>query len=57
MAGCDESGRILGTFYSTGTEPASLMRLAALGVEVPGELFVPRELNGGVQYAEKGNRS
>jgi len=57
MAGCDESGRILGTFYSTGTEPASLVRLAALGVEVSPELFVPRELSVGVQYAEKGDRS
>jgi pilus assembly protein CpaF len=57
MAGCDESGHGLGTFYATGTEPASLMRLAAFGIEVPGELFVPRELNAGIQFAEKGNRS
>jgi pilus assembly protein CpaF len=54
MAGRDDEGRVQGSFYSTGTEPASLSRLAMLGVEVPRDLFVPRELNVGGHYVMKG---
>ena len=54
MAGCDEGGRVQGSFYSTGTEPASLARLAALGVDVSRELFIPRELSAGGHYVTKG---
>ena len=54
MAGCDDAGRVQGSFYATGTEPSSLARLATLGVEVPQELFVPRELSAGGHYAMKG---
>jgi pilus assembly protein CpaF len=54
MAGCDDAGRVQGSFYATGTEPSSLARLATLGVEVPEELFVPRELSAGGHYAMKG---
>lgn len=56
MAGCDDAGRVQGSFYATGTEPASLARLAMLGVEAPQELFVPRELSAGGHYAMKGER-
>jgi pilus assembly protein CpaF len=54
MAGCDEAGRAQGSFYATGTEPSSLARLAALGVDVSPELFTPRELSAGGHYAMKG---
>lgn len=54
MAGCDEGGRVQGSFYSTGTEPASLARLGALGIDVPRDLFIPRELNAGGHYVTKG---
>ncbi len=54
MAGCDDAGRVQGSFYATGTEPSSWTRLAMLGVEVPQELFVPRELSAGGHYAMKG---
>jgi len=54
MAGCDEGGRVQGSFYSTGTEPASLARLGALGIDVASELFIPRELNAGGHYVTKG---
>ena len=54
MAGCDETGRVQGSFYSTGTEPLSLARLAAVGVELPRDMFLPRELNVAGQYAAKG---
>jgi pilus assembly protein CpaF len=51
MAGFDDEGRSLSTFYATGYEPASLVRLASLGYETPRELFVPRELGAGREYA------
>jgi hypothetical protein len=54
MAGCDEGGRVQGSFYSTGTEPASLARMGALGIDVASELFIPRELNAGGHYVTKG---
>jgi pilus assembly protein CpaF len=54
MAGCDDAGRVQGSFYATGTEPSSLARLATLGVEVPQEMFIPRELSAGGHYAMKG---
>lgn len=54
MAGCDEAGRAQGSFYATGTEPSSLSRLAALGVDVAPELFMPRELNAGIHYVTRG---
>jgi len=54
MAGCDEEGHAQGLFYSTGTEPASLARLATLGIEVPRDLFIPRELTAGGTYVMKG---
>ena len=54
MAGRDDEGRVQGSFYSTGIEPASLSRLAMLGVEVSRDLFMPRELNVGGHYVMKG---
>jgi pilus assembly protein CpaF len=54
MAGCDEEGHAQGLFYSTGTEPASLSRLAAMGVELPRDFFIPRELVAGGNYVMKG---
>jgi hypothetical protein len=54
MTGCDEGGRVQGSFYSTGTEPASLARMGALGIDVASELFIPRELNAGGHYVTKG---
>ncbi|MEX0716294.1 MAG: CpaF family protein [Planctomycetaceae bacterium] len=39
-----EHGRAQGAFYATGHEPLALKRLAAMGFEVPHELFVAREL-------------
>jgi pilus assembly protein CpaF len=44
-SGSAESGRMIGTFYATGYEPASLARLAGRGVELERGTFVPRELN------------
>jgi len=53
IAGFDESGRALGTFYATGYEPVSLARLASNGADVPSDLFVPRELSLGGAYVAR----
>ena len=45
MSGVDQNNRAIGSYYATGYEPVALSRLAALGFEVPRELFVPRELH------------
>ena len=44
MAGYDDNGRAQGAFYATGYEPDCLRRLAAAGIELPTEMFSPREL-------------
>ncbi|WP_166825015.1 CpaF family protein [Thalassoroseus pseudoceratinae] len=44
MAGYDDDGRAQGAFYATGYEPDCLRRLAAAGIELPTEMFSPREL-------------
>jgi pilus assembly protein CpaF len=56
MAGCDDAGHVQGSFYATGTEPSSLGRLLTLGVDVPQDLFLPRELSVDGHYAMKGER-
>jgi pilus assembly protein CpaF len=56
MAGRDDAGRVQGSFYATGTESSSLGRLLTLGVEVPEDLFLPRELSVDGPYAMKGDR-
>jgi pilus assembly protein CpaF len=56
MAGCDDAGHVQGSFYATGTEPSSLGRLLTLGVDVPQDLFLPRELSFDGHYAMKGER-
>jgi pilus assembly protein CpaF len=42
--GVGDDGRVQGSFFATGYEPRSLMRLTATGFDVPRELFQPREL-------------
>ncbi len=37
--GIDESGRVIGSFISTGVEPNFISQFARLGVEIPGNLF------------------
>ncbi len=44
MTGINSQGRVEGAFYATGHQPQVLQKLAAIGLKVPNELFVPQEL-------------
>ncbi|MFG0332807.1 MAG: CpaF family protein [Maioricimonas sp. JB049] len=50
MAGIDDSGKVLGSFYATGYEPQCLRRMAAKGFDMNPRLFDARELKTGVDY-------
>ncbi|QDU41341.1 Putative conjugal transfer protein [Maioricimonas rarisocia] len=50
MAGIDDSGKVLGSFYATGYEPQCLRRMAAKGFDMNPRLFAARELKTGVDY-------
>ena len=42
--GIDENGKTFGHFESTGVRPASMDRLEAAGIRLPGNLFSHRKL-------------
>ncbi len=44
MAGVDDDGKVLGSYYATGYEPQSLRRLATQGHELNTRMFNAREL-------------
>ncbi|WP_437186187.1 CpaF family protein [Planctomicrobium sp. SH668] len=50
MAGLDENGKAIGSFYATGYEPMCLRKMASRGYELNSKLFVPRELKTGMEY-------
>lgn len=45
MSGIDSNNKAVGAFYATGYEPVALSRMAAVGHQVPRDLFIPRELS------------
>ncbi|MBX3441687.1 MAG: CpaF family protein [Planctomyces sp.] len=49
-AGMDADGRLIGSFYATGYEPAALRRMAGRGIEIDPRLFATRELATGGDY-------
>ena len=54
MAGLDDDGRILGSFYATGYEPQCLRRMAASGHDLSPQLFQARELKPASEYSAEG---
>jgi pilus assembly protein CpaF len=46
LMGSDASGKLQGAYYATGYQPLHMQRLAAMGFQVPMNLFTPRELVG-----------
>ncbi|MEW4530392.1 MAG: CpaF family protein [Maioricimonas sp. JB045] len=53
MAGIEDSGKVLGSFYATGYEPQSLRRMAAQGFDMNPRLFTARELKTGGDYTPR----
>jgi len=53
MAGIEETGKVLGSFYATGYEPQSLRRMAAQGFDMNPRLFTARELKTGGDYTPR----
>ncbi|MFV0444591.1 MAG: CpaF family protein [Planctomycetaceae bacterium] len=53
MAGIDQSGKVLGSFYSTGYEPECVRRMAAKGIDLNPRMFSARELKSGGEYTPK----
>ncbi|MCA9024463.1 MAG: CpaF family protein [Planctomycetaceae bacterium] len=50
MAGVDNDGKVLGSYYATGYEPHCLRRLATKGLELNSRLFNARELKTRDEY-------
>ncbi len=51
MAGIDQqTGKVLGSFYSTGYEPQCLRRMASVGIDLNPRLFAAKELKTGGDY-------
>jgi pilus assembly protein CpaF len=50
MAGLDENGKAIGSFYATGYQPECLRRMASRGYELNPRLFTARELETGMEY-------
>ncbi|MCA9112588.1 MAG: CpaF family protein, partial [Planctomycetaceae bacterium] len=50
MAGVDNNGKVLGSYYATGYEPHCLRRLATKGLELNSRLFNARELKTRDEY-------
>lgn len=53
MAGIDDDGKVLGSFYATGYEPQCLRRMTAQGFDMDPGLFAARELKTGVDYTPR----
>ena len=53
MAGVENSGKIIGSFYATGYEPQCLRRMATKGFDLNPKMFAARELRTGVEYKPK----
>jgi pilus assembly protein CpaF len=53
MAGMDEAGKVLGSFYSTGYEPQCVRRMAAKGIDLNPRMFTARELKSGGEYSPR----
>jgi pilus assembly protein CpaF len=49
-AGVDPHGKLLGSFYATGHEPAVMCRMAGRGIELDPGMFTARELQTGMEY-------
>jgi pilus assembly protein CpaF len=50
LAGTDNTGKAVGSFYSTGYEPQCLRRINSRGFELPTKTFQARELKVGGEY-------
>jgi pilus assembly protein CpaF len=50
MAGIDQAGRPVGSFYATGYEPVCSRRMASKGIELDPRMFTARELATGMEY-------
>lgn len=50
LAGLDENGKAIGSFYATGYQPECLRRMASRGYELNPRLFTARELETGMEY-------